>query len=252
MHQTSPASLFNRLLNHFGSRTSLLLALILLYAVLATLRGCRKGAGETRTTSFVYSFQLMTHCTGTLEMGHVEVLCREGPLHTLGNISELPSSALVHARKSKGPARTSKSLHPSKTAEPPSVLLCAVRTAGNRSVYRYMMFPDQWHINMKISDAQGLKAHQCSSLRSHCCELLSHPSQVPTALPKCDWAHPITSAILLNSALAVPVPVCRNALLDTTGAGQVQSQPSFSILHPHVVNVFTSVIPLTFYIGHSC
>lgn len=54
------------LLNHIWSRTLLLLALVLLYGVLATLRGCRKGAGETRTTSFVYSFQLMTHCTGTL------------------------------------------------------------------------------------------------------------------------------------------------------------------------------------------
>lgn len=76
-------------------------------------------------------------------MDHAEVLSRQGPLHTLGNISELPSSALVHARKNKGPARISKSLHASKPAVPPSGLLCAVGTAGNRelSVCRYTDVP---------------------------------------------------------------------------------------------------------------
>lgn len=188
MHQTSwsalPVSLFNRLLNHFWSRTSLLLALILLYAILATLRGCRKGAGETRTTSFMYSFQLMAHCTGTLEFGHAEVHCRQGSLQTLGNISELPSDALVHAGKNKGPARTPRSLHPFKTAVPPSVHMQLGQLGTVSLSTESLMFPGQQLINRKIGKAQGLKAHQCSSLKSHYCELLSHPRKAPTALPK--------------------------------------------------------------------
>ncbi|KAF2988057.1 hypothetical protein EK904_005433 [Melospiza melodia maxima] len=111
--------------------------------VLLRLSRCHRHVDSKTPLVSGLSQHLMAHCTGTLEMGHAEVLCRQGPLHTLGNISELPSSALVHARKDKGPARTSKSLHPSKTAVPASVLLCAVGTAGNRELsgHRYTDVP---------------------------------------------------------------------------------------------------------------
>lgn len=134
----------------------------------------------------------MTHCTGTLAMGHAEVHRRQGPLHTLGNTSELPSSAPVHARENTGSTRTSESLHPSKTAVPPSVLaMCSWDSweQGTLSFCRYTDVPRPVTCKYENCKAQGLKAHQCSSLKSHCCEFLSHPRKVPTALPKW-WLSP--------------------------------------------------------------
>lgn len=171
------------------------------------------------------------------------------------------------SEKTKGPARIPKSLHPSKTAVPLSVLAMYMQLGqlgtGDCLSTDTLTFPGQWHVSMKISEAQGLKAHQCSSLKPHCCELLSHPRKVLTALPK-RWLSPSYNLcchpLEFSSGCACPYLYdqtslcyffCRNAFLDTTGAGQIQSQPSFSILHPHVVNVFTCVIPLTIYIGCS-
>lgn len=199
MHQTSwpalPAGIFNRLLNHFWIRILLLFALSLLaYAVLATLTGCRKGPGETRTTSFVYSFQLMTHrdpgnglCWNALQAGPTA-----DPWKHLRAAFKCFSACQEKQRTCKDPKITPLN-HSSETAVPPSVHAMYIQLRllgmGNCLSTDTVMFPGQWHINMEISKTQELKAHQYNSLKSHCCELLSHPRKAPTALPNW-WLRP--------------------------------------------------------------
>lgn len=196
---------------------------------------------------------------------HAEVHCRQGTLQTLGNISELPSSALVRARKNKGPARIPKSFHPSKTSVPPSVLVMYVQLGqlgtGNCLSTDTLMFPGQWHVNMEISKAQGLKAHQCSSLKSHCCELLLHPREVPTALPKWSLSSPndLCHPLEFSSGSACPCLYSQTSLLlllqrciSWYNRSWPDKIPAFLFSSaPSLVNVFTCVIPPTFYNGSS-
>lgn len=100
---------------------------------------CRKGAGEARTTHFVYSFQLTKHCTGTLPMGHIEM--HRSWVHRghweREHISELSS------RCSSSCQRKGRDLQGPKNHLVPLQLLCrvfcpcyayATRTAGNREL----------------------------------------------------------------------------------------------------------------------
>lgn len=91
---------------------------------------CRQGTGEARTTHPVYSFQLVKHCTGTLQMGHIERHhsgAHRGRWET-DRISELSSRCCSSCqRKGRGPPRIPKSLRSSKTAVSPFLSLLCIR-----------------------------------------------------------------------------------------------------------------------------